>query len=873
MDGAADPRPLVATYRLQLSPDFGFDAAAALVPYLAELGVSHLYLSPITEARPGSPHGYDVVDHSRVRDELGGDAGFEALRSRCVAAGLGLVLDFVPNHAGIGPSNEAWQDVLCYGAVSPWADTFDLELGGDERILLPFLGRYYGEALDGGELSLVYEGGHLAAAYFEHRFRLRPESYRTLLARWFPTLGDDPERGTWARLLEDYRALDGRDRDRAEALRARLAELDPSGLSAMLAELPSEVVHDVLEEQRFRLAFWQTAGAEINYRRFFDINDLAGLRMESPEVFARSHAKLAELLAKPGVDGVRIDHIDGLYDPRGYLLRLRELGAPHVWVEKILATREALPESWAIDGTTGYVALNDLLRVLVWPGGERALTRLWHRYGGHHGWEDTVHEAKRLVMRTSLSGELSRLAVELHEMSRADYHTRDFTRPALSHALEEVIAALDRYRTYLPDDRAEGEAAVKEAVARAIARNPADEPSVYEHVGRAILGPLRDDLEADRQLWVGRLQQYTAPVAAKGVEDTAFYRYHRLSALCEVGGEPDRFSLGRRAFHSRMRHRAQTQPLGLTATATHDHKRGEDTRMRLALLSELHKPWGKLSKDLARLGRSHRSPVGPSPADSMLFHQLFVALHGTDAPDALRARLVAYMEKATREAKARTSWIRPDPTYEEALRRYVEGMMGDEAVHAAVAPLAERLARLGFANTISQTVLKHTVAGVPDVYRGTERLDLSLVDPDNRRPVDFEERAAWLRQMRDLLEAPDPDVLRRWREAGDERLKLFVIARLLRVRRADPALFSHGSHRGLDAPTGVIAFTRRRAGQTVLVAVPRFPSRPPKSERGVRLAGVPRGVYEDVLGGGAVELGEELHPRERPLPWVVLLKR
>jgi len=793
----------VATYRLQLGPDFDFARAAALVPYLAELGVSHLYLSPVTEARPGSTHGYDVVDHGKIREELGGEAGLEALRARCVEAGLGLILDFVPNHAGIGPSNEGWQDVLAYGEASPFADTFDLDLDldvdldvdlgvrGGERILLPFLGRYYGEVLDDGELSVVYEDGQLEAAYFEHRFRMRPESYERVLGRLFASLGDDPARGTWARLLEDYRALDARDRGRAEALRGRLHELAGQGgrLPALLAALPNEAVHELLEAQRWRLAFWKTAGAEINYRRFFDINDLAGLRMESPEVFARTHEKLAELLSRPGVDGVRIDHVDGLYDPRGYLHRLRELGAPHVWVEKILAARESVPASWPVDGTTGYEVLNDLLRVLIWPGGERPLSRVWERHGrGLEGWDEVLHESKRLVMRTSLSGELSRLAARLHEMSRADYHTRDFTRPALSHALEEIIAALGRYRTYLPDDREEGAAAVHEAVRRATARNPADEPSVYEFVGRAILGPLREDLEADRQLWVGRLQQYTAPVAAKGVEDTAFYRYHRLAALSEVGGEPDRFALEPRVFHSRMRHRAKTQPRGLTATATHDHKRGEDTRARLALLAELHRPWAQLAKKLDALGRTHRSPVGPSPADAYLAHQLLVALFGSDTPERLRDRLVAYARKAAREAKRHTSWIRPDEAYEQALARYVAAMATDGEVAALVAPFAQRLARLGFSNSITQTVLKHCVAGVPDIYRGAELLDLSLVDPDNRRPVDFERRAVWLREMRPLLEAPDPAVLRRWAEAGDERLKLYVTARLLRLRSSRPDL-------------------------------------------------------------------------------------
>lgn len=865
---------LIATYRLQLSPDFDFACAAELVPYLSELGVSHLYLSPITEARSGSPHGYDVVDHRTIPGELGGEEGFETLRRRCVEAGLGIVIDFVPNHAGIGPSNEAWQDVLAYGDASPFADTFDLEPGGQERILLPFLGRYYGEALDDGELSVVYEDGHLAAAYYEHRFRMRPESYERVVARFFASLGDDLSRGPWARLLEDYRVLDGRDRDRAETLRLRMAELAESDdrLSRMLAALSPSEVHELLEEQRWRLAFWKTAAAEINYRRFFDINDLAGLRMESPQVFDRAHEKLAELLRRPGVEGVRIDHIDGLYDPRSYLHRLRELGARYVWVEKVLAARECVPASWPVDGTTGYEVLNDLLRVLIWPGGERPLDRLWERYGrGAASYVDVVHESKRLVMRTSLSGELSRLAAQLHEMSRADYHTRDFTRPALSYALEEVIAALHRYRTYLPDDREEGAAAIHEAVHRATAENPADDRSVYEFVGRVVLGPLRDDLEADRQLWVGRWQQYTAPVAAKSVEDTAFYRYHRLVALCEVGGEPDRFALEPRVFHSRMRRRARTQPLGLSATATHDHKRGEDTRMRLALLAELHRPWSRLVKKLEVLGRPHRSPLGPSAADVYLAHQTLVALHGTDPPARLQERLVSYLIKAAREAKRRTSWIRPDEAYEQALSRYATALATDRAIEAVVAPFAEELRRFGFVNTITQTVLKHCIAGVPDIYRGAELMDLSLVDPDNRQPVNFAMRAALLKEMRTLLEAPEPTVLGRWASDRDPRLKLFVTARLLRLRRRWPDLLRAGEHHGLEAPRACLAFARRRDTRTLLVVVPRFPTRDSGVPPSVRLRDLPRGSYQDALAGGVVALtGDRLDVGSFALPWVVL---
>jgi (1->4)-alpha-D-glucan 1-alpha-D-glucosylmutase len=856
--------PLVATYRLQLTPTFTFAEAAEVLPYLAALGVSHVYLSPIFEARPGSSHGYDVVDHAAIRGELGGEAGFEALRQRCVQAGMALVLDFVPNHAAVGPHNEAWQEVLAYGAASPLAKRFDLQEGGAARILLPFLGRYYGDALDAGELRFVLFDGHPAAAYYEHRFRLRPSSIAGLVARHFANLGDHPDRGSWARLVEEYEGLDERDRDRTEQLRERLVALADEGFDATLAAMAADDVHEILEQQRYRLAYWKTAGAEVNYRRFFDINDLAALRVEDPEVFDEVHVKLRELLTRPGVEGVRVDHVDGLYDPASYLRRLRELGPRYVWVEKILGAREDLPEGWAVDGATGYEVLNDITRALVWPGGARPLRRLATRYGGvGEDWDETAREGKRLVLRTALSGEAARAVDELHAMAKADYHTRDFTRPALEYALEEIVAALDRYRTYLPAEPATAEAAIGDAVARALAHNPADDASVYAFVQRALLGPLRPRLEARRQLWVGRLQQLMAPVAAKGVEDTAFYRDHRLVALNEVGGEPDRFALAARAFHARMRQRGRTTPRALNALATHDHKRGADVRARLALLSELHRPWAQLVRQLALLAARHRSPVGPTDADAYLFYQCYVALHGTDRPEVLVERLVDYARKASREAKQRTSWVRADETYERALERFVREMGEDEAVEAAVQPFASRLADLGFRNTLAQLVLQATVPGVPDVYQGTELLDLSLVDPDNRRPVGFDAR------RRILAEAPDEAALAGWLAAADPRLKLHVLERLLGLRQAEAGLFLEGDYRGVKAPVDTLAFIRRHGGRALMVVVPRFPSRPRRQAR-LSVTGL-SGRFTDALSGRTVDLPGELELEGGPLPYRVLV--
>jgi (1->4)-alpha-D-glucan 1-alpha-D-glucosylmutase len=793
---------VIATYRLQLGSGFGFDQARELVPYFAELGISHLYLSPITQAVAGSTHGYDVVDHNRISDELGGEQAFEALRVRCVEAGLGIVIDFVPNHAAVESANEAWQDLLAHGARSEHAETFDLD-PSTRKILLPFLGRYYGDALDAGEISIVRENGRLFAAYFDHRFALRPES---------------------------------------EAL-------VESGAT----------VHDVLEAQHWRLTFWKNAGARMSYRRFFDINGLVALRMESPAVFERIHTLMARLLREEGIDGLRIDHVDGLYDPGAYLARVRALGAKHLWVEKILAPRELLPP-WPVDGTTGYESMNDIVRVLVAPSGEAPLTRTWHRFGASAvAWEEHVHTGKRLAMQTALAGELARLSAELHAIAEADYHTRDFTEPVLREAIGEVIAALARYRTYLPDDP-EGERALSDAVTLADHRNPSIDPAIFDFLRRAAFGPLREDLEPRRRRFIGRLQQYAAPIAAKGVEDTALYRYHRAIALNEVGGDPAQFSMDANAFHARARHRAQNYPRGLIATATHDHKHGEDTRMRLAVLSELHRPWSMLAKRLDRLGAKHRTPIGPSSADVYMLHQIAIALW--KAPD-LRERLGAYAQKSAREAKQYTSWLHPDEAYEQALASYVDRLFEDEAFAREIEPLAARVASLGFVHTITQTVLKHTLPGIPDLYQGTELFDLSLVDPDNRRPVDYELRRARLREMRSLLAAPDLDALRRAIAGADERLKLYVHARLLALRKSHAELFD-ADHSGLRCDRHTLAFAR---GDALFVIVPRLVSR----DRTGHVRGIRAGRYRDALTDAIVLVKGPLDLAALPLPWAVLV--
>ena len=881
---------MTATYRLQLTPDFGFTEAEALVPYLKRLGVSHLYLSPITEARPGSTHGYDVIDHNSVREAFGGRAAFASLRETAVDAGLGLVLDFVPNHAGVGPANQGWQDMLAYGRHSAYAHHFDVdwtplkpELQG--KILLPFLGTTYGAALDDGEITLAYEDGHFAAAYYEHRFALSPRTYPQILDALLPTFERTDAYFDLQELRDAFADLSPAARERAEALCRRLDAVEVSFDAETLDEaLDRDALHELFEAQHWRLAYWKTAGREINYRRFFTINDLVGLRMEDEDLFWGAHRLLGDLLAEEGVDGVRIDHIDGLFDPHEYLDRLRDLGADRIWVEKILAPRETLPEGWPVDGTTGYDFLNDAMGALLQTEHEEALRRTYRRaVPDAESYDTTVYRSKLLVIEQTLSSELARLAYALDRLSEADYHTRDVTLAALREALREIVAAVDRYRTFLPHDEETAREVVEEAIYRALQRNPAAEPTVFDFVERAILGDLRADLQADQQAWVGRFQQYTGPVAAKGIEDTAFYRYHRLTALNEVGGEPGAFGVHDHAFHARNRFRAREYPEALCTTATHDHKRGADTRMRLLALAETPDAWGEVVQALDEVGDPYRGPHGPSPNDAYLFYQTLAALwcgdegvpRPAEARPALTERLQAYMEKAAREAKQQTSWINPNEDYEADLAAFVEGVTTDAATPDVLDDFAVRLAEAGFANRLSQLTLKATAPGVPDVYRGTELADLSLVDPDNRRPVDWARRRAALDDLGPLLDDPSAEAVRALVDGPDPRGYLYLTARLLRWRRAHPTLAAAEGYTGLS-PEGEggddwLAFARFTGDAdapdaALLTIVARHPlTRDPDAPARLPLPdGLADRAWTDVLTGTALEAGDTLDLRALP---------
>ena len=884
-----------ATYRVQLHRDFTLDDAAAIAPYLARLGVSHLYCSPLLRARPGSRHGYDIVDHREINPELGGRAALDRLSAALRAHGLGLILDIVPNHMGIGADNPWWMDVLQHGAASPYAAYFDIDwapldpaLAG--KVLLPVLGDHYGEVLARGELAVAFapDGGTFAVHYYDHRFALDPLDYAALLSRALTLLaaGSAPaSRDELANLAAAFGRLPPRDAteraaaDRArdtQALQARLAQLAGAhpGTATAIAAAAAEVggserdaerdaLHALLERQAYRLAYWRVASDEINYRRFFDINELAALRMEEAAVFDATHALPLELCADGVAQGLRIDHPDGLYDPEQYFRRLQRAYAERVGLElpersadgrrprplyvvaeKIAAAHERVPERWPIHGTTGYRFAAVVNGLFVDTGARARMDRIWRRFTGETlDFEETAYLGRRAIMRAALASELTVLANALLRIARADRRTRDHTFNTLRQALAEVAACMPVYRTYIGRrTSAQDRRYIDWAVNRARHRGSAGDTSIFSFVRMALLGQTlpgaSPGLAEQVRRFAMKFQQFTSPVTAKGVEDTAFYRYNRLVSLNEVGSDPNTFGLTRRAFHGASLDRAAHWPHTLLASSTHDNKRAEDVRQRINVLSETPAAWRLLLGRWSTLNRSRLRTVHDAPAPSRNDeYLLYQTLLGTFSPadgqgEALatyRDRIADYLVKATREAKVHTSWITPNEAYEQALTGFVRAILDDASANPFLEDLraqAATTARFGALNSLSMTLVKHASPGVPDLYQGTEITDLSLVDPDNRRAVDYAHRSALLAEL-EALGGASPEAaqraLRAWVAAPEDgRAKLWTAWRCLALRREQPQLFSGSDYTPVDVngerSRHVIAFARR-AGDAGLIAV------------------------------------------------------
>jgi (1->4)-alpha-D-glucan 1-alpha-D-glucosylmutase len=829
-----------ATYRVQLHAGFTFDDAVAIVPYLARLGISHLYASPILQAAAGSMHGYDVVDHSRVNRELGGEEGFARLTDALRAQGMGLVVDIVPNHMAIVEGNRWWWDVLEHGRASRYAGHFDVDWDPPESrlrnvILLPILNDHYGRVLEAGDIRLVRQDGRLAVHVSHRSLPVDPRSIGALVVDAARGAASDELAGIGAALSElppstsaDLTDIARRQRD-AEDLGARLDELasDPTIARALDAAVGSvnadpDSLDALLEEQNYRLALWRAASRDLGYRRFFDIDELIGLRVEDDEVFRDTHRLVLGWLADGRVDGLRVDHPDGLRDPAGYFARLRD-AAPKAWIvaEKILEGDEALPRDWPIDGTTGYRFANLAAGLLVDTAGEDALTELWveHADAGPD-WEPIAGDARAEVLSAVLGSDVNRLTDLFLAVCEANRRYRDFTRHELHHALREVAAALPVYRTYLRTrDRYRSDAdlaVIDRTVATAAQRRPDLDPELFGFLRRILRLEEPGRLAGELAM---RFQQLTPAAMAKGVEDTAFYRHHRLVALNEVGGDPGRFGMPVEAVHAAMAEAHERWPAAMLALSTHDTKRSGDVRARLALLAGAPDAWEDAVARLEGAAAPYRSgPEHPTDADAYLFFQIVVGAWPIDAD-----RSAAYLEKASREAKLRTSWTDPDPEYDAALDRFVRGALGDQAFVEAVGDVVATLLAASRRAALAQLALQLTAPGVPDTYQGGELWDLSLVDPDNRRPVDFGLRAGLLEEVRSLS-ASDA-----WGRADEGLPKLWLLHRLLDLRRKRPEALA-GAYRALPSGPALIAFAR---GDDLVVAIGTRPM------RGAAVAGEP----------------------------------
>ncbi len=855
-------KPLTSTARLQFHKDFPLDSGTDLVAYLAKLGISHLYASPIFKARPGSTHGYDIVDHTEINPEIGGEPALVRLVSRLREHDMGLILDIVPNHMGVGGADNAWWlDVLEWGRASPYAEFFDIDWDPPDatlrgRMLAPFLGDAYGTVLQRGELVLKFDptDGRLYVDYFGNRFPINPRDYTSVLLTEGGLL-ETPARAFSDLPAERDAMLQAVAKARAELRRDEYAQPIDETLRIFNAptELGRDHLHRLLDRQNFRLAWWRAASDEINWRRFFDVNALAGIRVESPAVFEATHATIFRLYADGLIDGLRIDHVDGLAEPRGYCRKLRRrlqslskarpaglvAEEPVIWIEKILATHEKLANDWSTDGTTGYDFMNDVSAVLHDAAGEEAITRIWTQTTGRTGvFEQESIPARRQILRESLASELYATSVALHRIARRDLATRDYTLTAIHRTLTELLAHFHVYRIYA------GPGGMSEADRQAMEWALAGAQRTVRATDQHLLGLLSKWLSGDqlRQLPAGsrrserlramvRFQQLSSPTAAKSVEDTSFYRYGRLLSRNEVGTEPSQFALSPTSWHATARQRRTRFPRALLATATHDHKRGEDARARLAVLSEVPEEWETALLRWMRLNAPLKRDLnGPAPdaADEVMLYQTLIGawpldLHPDDR-DGLarfRERVAGWQQKSLREAKRHSGWAVPDEAYEQAAQDFLTAVLDTDrparVVHE-IHDFVQRLAPHGVMNGLAQLIIRVTSPGIPDMYQGTELWDFSLVDPDNRRPVDYDLR-------RSMLQAGGSpgQLLANWRNG---QIKQAILHRALRLRDRKSSLFLEGSYIPLriegPAEDHALAFAREDDNALVISVVTRL---------------------------------------------------
>ena len=862
----------VATYRLQFNPSFTFGDAQEIIPYLADLGISDIYASPIYKARTGSPHGYDVVDPNTINPELGGMESFERLIKEAKKREMGWLQDIVPNHMAYDHENQMLMDVLENGPHSRYSRFFDIEWdhpyeGMKQRVLAPFLGRFGGECLENGEIRITYDEAGLTLGYYDLRFPLKIESYLTVFTHGLERLGqqlgsDHPDFLKLLGVVSVLKTLPSGEKpnDRYEQIRfiktglwelytknheiGRFIDENISIFNGEKGKPDSfNLLDALLAEQCFRLSFWKVATEEINYRRFFSINELICLRVEDAEVFSQTHSLIFKLVREQKLTGLRIDHIDGLYDPTQYLKRMREkAGELYVVVEKILDPGEELPLFWPIQGTTGYEFLNYVTGIFCKTSSNKAFDRLYARFTGLQStYEDLVAEKKRLIMGKHMAGDVDNLALLLKRISGRYRHGADITLYGLKRALVEIMALFPVYRTYISNEvfsDADREY-MKDAIGKALESNPALANELGFLQGFLLLDfddYLTEDERAQWTHFVMRFQQFTGPLMAKGFEDTVLYAYNRLLSLNEVGGDPQRFGFSIKQFHAFNEQRASLWPHTLNATSTHDTKRGEDVRARINVLSEIPQAWARTVNTWRKLNRSKKKKVRgftvPDKNDEYFLYQTLIGALPFDEKEypAFTERLKEYAVKAVREAKTHTAWLKPDNEYEAAFLSFIENILDpseDNQFLAAFLPFHRKAAFYGMLNSLSQTIIKLTVPGAPDLYQGTELWDLNLVDPDNRRPVDFGIRVKYLREIEARVDDGILELITQLRTTQhDGRIKLFLIYMILKARKEHSELFEKGNYAPLKVSgplrDHLIGFSRNHGTLWALTVAPRF---------------------------------------------------
>ncbi len=825
-----------ATYRLQLHAGFTFDDAARQVEYLHALGISHVYCSPYLQAAKGSKHGYDVVDHHRVNRELGGEEAFRRFCEQLETNQLGQVLDVVPNHMSLEHDNEYWWDVLENGPSSRYASYFDIDWQPSEsstrdRILVPILGDQYGYILAAGEIKVVRNGAKFLVQYAEHDYPVAPRSVPAFLSR----AAEKTDNTILGFLADSYLRLPSPDsvertevlmrhRDKAviNGLLEKLCQEDPDSLRAIdaaIAELNSDIneLDSFLEQQNYRLAYWRIAGQELSYRRFFDVNTLVGLQVERDYVFVETHELILKFLAEGVLDGLRIDHPDGLRNPLAYFQRLRQF-APEAWIvaEKILEPEEQLPAAWPVHGTTGYDFLNKMNGLLVQPSGLAEIDRIYTEFTGQPtSYAELVREQKIRVMQEGLGSDVNRLTAFFAEICATNREQRDYTRTEIRRAIREVAACFPVYRTYAV--AASGEVSEEDklriltAIENAKQNRQDIDARLFDFLCDVLLLRVQGRLESE---FVMRFQQFTGPVMAKGVEDTVFYCYNRLISLNEVGGDPSRLGVSAEEFHQHCRQMQEAHPYTMLTLSTHDTKRSEDVRARLHVLTEIPVRWRMALRKWSRMNQRFRMDGMPDANTEYLYYQTLVGAWpiGLD-------RMLPYMQKAVREAKQQTSWTAPNLEFEAALDHFIFSTLEHAQFMEDVEQFVNLILPSGRINSLSQTLIKYTAPGVPDLYQGTEIWDLSLVDPDNRRDVDYGLRQGLLQEVRNLSVA---EIMRRTEEGLP---KLWTIYCALQVRKERRSSFGNASSYTPVPGTGpkkenVIAFLR---GEDIAVVVPRWP--------------------------------------------------